>query len=447
MKFAFPLGRRMASACAASLCLVVTSASAQTYSLDPELAAAFFRQLGETSARDGRKLWGKPLYGPIFFVDRKTRDVVANQADPAGVLKQVGTVFVGSFPKDRNIANSAIDWLGEHWTMVAWPVPEWRQARERLLLHECFHRIQDSIGLRAHDAVNNHLDTLNGRIWLQMEWRALERALRQAGPAREQAIKDALLFRAYRRSLFPNSSQTENNLELNEGLAEYTGIKLSSETIEELAVRADQAIRDSRSTPTFARSFAYVSGPAYGALLDMARTPWRRRIAAEGDLGRALAAAHRISFPQPDEKAVQASASRYQGDEVVAVEKRRDEKRQRDLAAARRRFIEGPVLALPVTSNVKYSFDPNNVVSIDAANTLYPTLRLVDEWGILEAADGAWVMRNESGAFTRAQLEAPTSLSARPLTGKGWTLELKEGWRVVPGERSGDFLVSQASPP
>jgi hypothetical protein len=87
-----------------------------------------------------------------------------------------------------------------------------------LLLHECFHRLQKKLGLPARDAVNNHLDTLNGRIWIQMEWRALERALRQTGPARQAAIADALLFRSYRRSLFPGSANHENALELNEGL-------------------------------------------------------------------------------------------------------------------------------------------------------------------------------------------------------------------------------------
>jgi hypothetical protein len=160
---------------------------AQTPSIDPQVAARYFQQLRETSARDGEKLWGKPIYGPIFFVDRKTRDVVANQADSAGQLKPLGSIFLGSLTKEKSIANTAVDWAGVHWTMVAWPLPELRQARERLVLHECFHRIQDSIGLPARDAVNNHLDTLDGRVWLQMEWRALERALRQSGQARVQA--------------------------------------------------------------------------------------------------------------------------------------------------------------------------------------------------------------------------------------------------------------------
>jgi len=427
--------------CAALFYLAATGVWAQAPSIDPQLAAKYFHQLRGTSARDAGKLWGTPIDGPILFVDRKTRDVIANQADSAEQLKPLGGVFVGSFPKDKNISNTAIDWAGVHWTMVAWPLPELRQARERLLLHECFHRIQDGIGLRAHDAVNDHLDTRDGRVWLQMEWRALERALRQPGPARKQAIKDALLFRNFRRSLFSDAAQTENKLELNEGLAEYTGVKLSSESIEELAVRSDLAIRNARSTPTFSRSFAYVSGPAYGALLDMSGAPWRDRIAKVGDLGRALASAYGLSLPKADKRVAEGAAARYEGEEIIALEIRREEKRLRDIASARQRFVDGPVLVLPLTANVSYSYDPNNVFAIDAANTVYPTLRLVDEWGILEVTDGAWLLRDASGALTRAQVDAPGSVAPRPLRGKGWSLELNEGWRVIPGQRSGDFRI------
>jgi phage tail protein X len=76
-----------------------------------------------------------------------------------------------------------------------------------------------------------------------MEWRALERALRQTGPARSAAIADALLFRTYRRTLFPDSAKNENALELNEGLAEYTGVRLSSADLQEMAVRANMILR------------------------------------------------------------------------------------------------------------------------------------------------------------------------------------------------------------
>src|SRR5437763_6171448 len=196
--------------CCLFLLTCVTCLIAQSSAIDTKLAQQYFRQLEQTSDRDGGKTWGLSLYGPILFVDPGSGSIVANQADDENKLVAGDGVFIGTLPKDISPANTAIDWAGVHWTMVMWPVSEFRQPRERLLLHECFHRLQEKLGLPARDAVNAHLDTLNGRIWIQMEWRALERALRQIGPARNAAIADALLFRTYRRSLFPDATRNEN---------------------------------------------------------------------------------------------------------------------------------------------------------------------------------------------------------------------------------------------
>jgi hypothetical protein len=424
----------------ATLLLFVTSSAAQSTSIDTKLAAQYFRQLEQTSNRDGGKTWGLPLYGPIMLVDPDSRDVVANQADRENKLVSRDGVFVGKLPTEQSPANTAIDWAGVHWTMVMWPVSEFRQPRERLLLHECYHRLQEKLGLPARDAVNTHLDTLNGRIWLQMEWRALERALRQTGPARQSAIADALLFRGYRRSLFPGSADNENALEMNEGLAEFTGVKLSSADLQETALRADLILRQARNNPTFARSFAYVSGPAYGALLDLSGRPWRVGLKPSADLGLLLQQRYAVKI-HISEAAARTALSRYEGDEIVTVETAQEQKRAQQIAAARKKFMDGPVLILTLSPDVNYSFNPNNVIGIDANMTVYPTLRLVDNFGVLTVSDGALLERDHAGHVARARVPAPQDLSARPLKGDGWTLELANGWEVVPGERPGDVTI------
>jgi hypothetical protein len=424
------------------LCLlvVITRSAAQSSGIDTKLATQYFRQLKQTSDRDGGKTWGLPLYGPLMFVDPKTGNIVANQADLEHKLVPQDGVFTGKLPTEISPANTAIDWAGVHWTMVVWPVAEFRQARERLLLHECFHRLQKKLGLPARDAVNSHLDSLNGRIWIQMEWRALERALRQTGSARTAAIADALLFRAYRRSLFPDSGKNENALELNEGLAEYTGVRLSSADLQETAVRANIILRQARNNPTFARSFAYISGPAYGALLDLSGKPWRVSVKPATDLGQLLQQRYGVRI-RVSETAARAAISRYEGEEIVTNETQQEHRRAQQTAEARKKFLDGPVLILPLTDDVRYSYDPNNVVGIDTNSTVYPTMRLVDAWGVLTVTNGAWLERDASGHVVRVRVPAPTDLSARPLKGEGWSLELTNGWEVVPGERSGDVRI------
>ncbi|HEV8268693.1 MAG TPA: hypothetical protein VGR00_10680, partial [Thermoanaerobaculia bacterium] len=408
--------------------------------IDPKTAARYFEQLRQTASRDSGKTWGKTLDGPILFADPSSRWVVADRPDAQGVLQPREGVFVGTLPKDKNIANSALEWAGVRWTMVMWPVPEFRQPRERLLLHESFHRIQEAIGLPARDAVNDHLDTLEGRIWIQMEWRALERALRQPGDQRKEALSDALLFRSHRRSLFPKAAERENALEMNEGLAEYTGVKLSSASQEELVLRADLILRQARSSSTFARSFAYVSGPAYGALLDLSGKPWRRRLATAGDFGQLLEECFAIPKAAGDAGSV---LRRYEGEEIVQAETKQEEKRRRAIADARKTFVDGPVLVFPLSPNVGYSYDPNAVLGIDASTVVYTPARIVDDWGVLEAEGGAWLIRDESGHFVSAHVPSPEKPSERPLKGRGWSLELKEGWTVGPGPRTSDLTVHQ----
>jgi hypothetical protein len=423
-----------------SLLVFITCTAAQSSSIDTKIAAQYFRQLKQTSDRDAGKTWGLPLYGPVMFVDPRTGNVVANQADLEHKLTPQDEVFAGKLPGEISPANTATDWAGVHWTMVMWPVADLRQPRERLLLHECFHRLQQKLGLPARDAVNAHLDTLNGRIWIQLEWRALERALRQTGATQKAALADALLFRSYRRSLFPDSANHENALELNEGLAEYTGVRLSSSDVAETAVRANLILRQARNTPTFARSFAYISGPAYGALLDLSGKPWRVSVKPSSDLGTLLQQRYGIHI-NVSEAAARAALSRYEGDEIVILETQQEQRRTQEIAAARKKFLDGPVLIVSLTGDVRYSYDPNNVVAIDASNTVYPTMRLVDAWGVLTVNDGAWLVRDASGQLISARVPSPSDLSARPLKGEGWSLELADGWEVVSGERSGDLKL------
>ena len=82
-------------------------------------------------------------------------------------------------------------------------------------MHESFHRIQKQIGFPLTGPSNAHLDSVEGRYWLQLEWRALAKAL----PGDRQAVRDALAFRARRRSLFADAPAQERELEMNEGLA------------------------------------------------------------------------------------------------------------------------------------------------------------------------------------------------------------------------------------
>ena len=416
---------------------------AQTPAIDAKKAKQYFEEAKALSEKDNGVLWRVPLWGPLLFVDPETRYTVANQADPEGKLKPLDGVFTGTAPAELGVANTATNWARVHWTMVGWPLPQYKQPRLRLIMHECFHRVQEQIGLNATDAQNGHLDSLGGRIWLQMEWRALERAFWQQGEERKRDVADAVYFRNYRRSLFPAAKANEDALEMNEGMAEYTGFKLSTSSPEEYAVAVAAWLRAAPTrTPSYSRSFAYTSGPAYGGLLDALGKNWRTGLTPKTDLGQLLASAHEVQIPAPDKAEAMRRAERYDGSEVIAIETAKEEKHQTRIAAARKTFVDGPVLVLPVGEEFNYTFDPNAVLALDDKLTLYEgDIQVSDTWGLLKAS-GALFSR-ESGKILRVQVPAPTDASKTPLTGKGWTLELQPDWRAVPEGRSGDFAVRQ----
>ncbi len=258
------------------LLVLLSQGVAQSPAIDLERAAYVFGEAEEAALADDGKLWGHSLLGPILFADTRTRQAVANQPDEEGRLGEEAGVFVGTIPEDVSIANTGIDWAGVRWTMVMWPLPEERFARVQLLLHESYHRIQPRLAHGLEGALPLHLDSEDGRTWLRLELRALAEALDGPEERRAGALADALCFRARRRALspaqLPDARATESALERNEGLAEYTGLRLCGLDERARAARAAQRLRGEDEGKSFVRSFAYVTGPAYG-LLHAGRTP------------------------------------------------------------------------------------------------------------------------------------------------------------------------------
>ncbi|MEW6729922.1 MAG: hypothetical protein AB1489_01170 [Acidobacteriota bacterium] len=420
-------------------------ASWQGSSIDLSLARQYFQETKAVCEQDGGRLWGAPIYGPILFADPETHTVVANQADTVGLFVQQEGVFTGKLPAEISISNTSIDFAGKKWAMIAWPLPEERRRRLRLITHELFHRIQDSLNLPANNPANNHLDAMQGRIWLRLEWRALERALQEQGMARQQAIHDAYYFRHHRQHHFLQSSSQEDLLELNEGLAEYTGFKLSSRSQGELAALIGDNLRQGHNRTSFVRSFAYISGPAYGYLLDTTLPSWRKQITTNKkrlSLSELLYKGLPSKLSQDYQAQALLRAKYYDSDEIIAAETRRDQLRQEQAKKYHARLVEGPLLVLPVTDKLDYSFNPNNLVPFDGLGTVYPTLRAVDVWGILEVSQGALLCR-EGERLTKIHLPAPENTNGPTITGNGWKLELNTGWVISAGQRKGDLLLKK----
>jgi hypothetical protein len=308
------------------------------------------------------------------------------------------------------------------------------RVRALLMLHELFHRIQPDLGLKTAGGParsgNAHLDTLEGRVWLRLEWRALARALAQSGENRKRAVSDAAAFRLMRRSQFANAAENERVEEIREGLAQYTGIVATAATRPEAVASTIEHLAGAEGHETFLQQ-SYATGTAYGILLDDASADWRRRVRSDSDLGQMLMAALDV---RPVANAVEASA-RYGGMELRAAEQTRAERRRAVVRELQNRFVDGPVLLVP--SGGGATFNAVGATPIPGAGTVFVLpYRARGDWGTLEATKG--VLINEDG--TR-RLPGPVRIEGPTLTGDGWTVTVAQGWTVRSGPRSGDYQI------
>ncbi len=427
-----------------SAILITTGLSAGEGRIDRLEAAQYFTEAEHLARRDGGTLWGIPLDGPMLLVHRETREIVANRADPEGLLKPEGRVWTGTLPASENVANTATDWGGLRWTMLTWPLPEDTDRRASLMIHELFHRVQDDLGFPAANPGNAHLDEMTGRLWLLLELRALRAAL--ASEAEDQAghIRSALVFRGRRYQLFDGGAAEEAALERNEGLAEYTGVTLCGRNADQTRAYLRVQIDRVNASPTLVRSFAYTTGPVYGFLLDQRGSAWRRQITPEIGLGDLLARQRGAVLPDELDREAEARLARYDGEAIREAEGERERQRQERLAAYRRRLVDGPVLVIRLQA-MQVQFDPGNLQPLGEHGTVYPTMRIADTWGILTVTDAA-LLHPSWSRVTVSAVDVDAGKTQGTITSAGWTLELAEGWKIMPGKRPGDFAVRSSSP-
>jgi hypothetical protein len=407
-----------------------------------DAARAYFAEAQALCQADHGDLWGISLCGPMMFADPKSHFIVANQADANGVLKAEDGVFTGFLPVEQGVANTAFEWSGVCWTQIMWPLPVEERYRKTLMAHELFHRIEPKLNLPTmHEGDNAQLDTLEGRYTLQLELRALARALRaQSDEERRSAAADAVLFRAERYRLFSGAAAQEQALEWHEGVAEFTGVRVGNATQEQQIQMALSDISRLGAASTFTRSFAYATGPAYGLLLDRYSPGWHRTLKVEDGFDTLLGSVLHVHLPANLQQAAEQQATLYDGAAVRAKEQERETKRQQTLALYRAKFVDGPILTLPFRK-MHVQFNPNNLQPLEGAGTVYPSIRITDEWGILEATNGALLKSDWSAVI----VVAPSVSAGSSLKGDGWTLELKSGWKIVPGARKGDFILASGS--
>jgi hypothetical protein len=405
------------------LLVLLSAPTAVEAQVQPELAKRYFEEATKLCERDAGRLWGVSLCGPMVIVDQATGTRATSQPEPEGQP-----------PRLPGFADGPVSWSGLRWfSFPLYMLPEKdADVRQQVMLHGLFHRIQPELGFITDEGLNEHLDTLEGRVWMRLEWRALRHAVESSGSDRAVAIADALAFRRERRHRFPGAADNERREEIREGLASYTGVAAWANSPTDAHRAAASALAGGEAQTSFVGNFEAASGPAYGVLLDDLLPEWRRQVHATSDLGDLLASA--INRPLTTD--VVAAAARYDGATLRTAEEARDRVQQVRVAELRRRFVDGPVLTMPAGGSG--TSDTTGSVGIPGAGIVFfRTFTLDAQWGRLNAHSG--VLRAADGSTLSVPVTAP--LDGTTLQGDGWSATLNSGWVVRPAARAGSFVI------
>lgn len=412
----------------------------QKNKISTDSISSFYNEF-KTEAEKKIDLWNKNLYGSILLIDPKTRAIFANESDGNGVLKADGNIYTGVLPDKINIANTAVNWNGKRWAMMMLPLPQNKYDRICLLAHESFHRIQPSLGFELSNAENNHLDQKEGRIYLRLELEALKKAVQSTSEKELQKhLTNALTFRKYRHSLYDGSGMSENLLELNEGIAEFTGIIMSGRNKEQMISSLVHGIDDFFNNPTFVRSFAYHTVPVYGYLLYNKNKGWNKKITAKTDLTDCFIKMFNIHIQGNLNNVVKKMSAPYNGNTITEEETKREEKTKKLIAEYKLKFIENPHFEIKF-EKMNVSFDPRNMVPVENEGTVYPNIRVTDKWGILTVENGALMSSN----WDKISISSPIQIGDKKITGDGWALELSDGYMIKKDAAENYTLIKKAT--
>jgi len=404
------------------LVALLGAATAAEAQVTPELAKRYFEEAQKLCERDAGRLWGISLCGPLVIYDPASGTRATNQPEPEGPV-----------PRFSAFADGPVEWGGLRWFAIPlYILPEDAEKRQQSWGHPQFHRIQHQLAFMAtaSDGSNEHLDTLEGRYFMQLEWRALRRALESSRSGQSEAIADALAFRRERRRLFPGAADNERRDEIREGLADYTGIAIWANSPAD--ARRAAASRLVGGDWSFVGNFESQSGPAYAVLLDDLLPGWRRQLNGTSDLGDLLASA----IKRPPTTDVTVAAARYDGATLRTAEEVRDRAQQVRVAELRRRFVDGPVLTMPAGGSG--TSDTRDSVGIPGVGIVYfHNFTRSAQWGRLNANNG--VLRSADGTTLSVPVTGP--LEGTTLQGDGWSVTLNAGWVVRPAARAGSFTI------
>ena len=406
-----------------------------------EKASRCFKDIEQICNRDNGKLWGKNLYGPIMFVERVTRRIIANQPDDEGLLKSKDGVYIGQYPKELILSNAPVNFGGTQFAMAPLPAEEDTFRIKTRAIHSLFHRFQENEGVIASTFNENNMDEKEARLWIKLEWKALRKAINTKGDERQLAIRDALIFRGSNRELYHKYADDENKFETYEGLATFTYTLLCTNSPEEYKTRLLENLDRIYSMQSYARSYGIIHGALYATLLYDKGYEIKKIKTDSFDFGNAVKELYNIDLPAICRDVAGSLAVNYDIEAINKEEEKRDADIKESIHSQISIFTEKPVVFIELVSPY-FDFEPEDIHSLDTLGTLYNSIRVSDNWGKLTVDKGGCLVSNNL-KFIRITAKS-FKADKNHISGDGWHLILNDDWELVPVDQN--YFVRKLMP-
>jgi hypothetical protein len=374
--------------------------------------------------QESRDLWNVSLNAPIIIINHIENKMYFTAIENG----EVQTLSEEAWNNKVPLANSVFEYDGKKYVSIIHIalMNNSCEGRVNLLTHEIFHLHQNRLGIQNVMSVNYYMDEIQGRTLLQIEMKALQQTL----DGDLQSLHDALYIRAYRQRLYPENN--EDLYELNEGLAEYTGAKLSMENLRQyVKSRLNYNINSG-----YTNSFAYATGAAYAVILDELYPQWRY----DKDLDKGMVFLIKKSNPQYvitiDNSYLNDLLGKYNHDKIMSDEK--DAIMSFGDIASFEALLKSETSKFTIINNgINFSYNPNDRVIALSNAVLLRNITIKGEWGQIAAKSGI-VRLNDWTAF---YLLPPKEIAANVIRGNDYEIQLNNGWRVV--DADGNFRIER----
>lgn len=398
---------------------------------------------------DNGKLWGENIWSDNILVlgfdntiyttkpllDSKTNDSI---------------IYYKNVPNNTlGFSNAAQKYNEEEYAVI---LTNYLDNNSATIIHELFHILQHKhINLNGNPI--QYLDNYDAREWLRLEFQALKNALNTINQNKDKSeiekyINDAMLFRKLRQSKYKEYLQKEIEIETSEGLANYTGLILS--TYSNKYEKAISEINEREQAQTYTRPFPYATGPAYCLIFDYLKINWKIGLDTTYDFLNIYETKYLKSKIEISNKRIKLAQQRNNYDEIHKQELDRKIKNEKIIDYYTNILLKEPTLTVKLVDSLYGStFDMNGTIILKDKGIVYSMIKGVDgsknNFGNFSTIKGkekfgvSGVLMSFVGK--KITFPLPITIEKNKISGEYYEIELNEGWEVMKINNKGDLEI------